>query len=301
MNINVDPIRRNVKFGLPQDKVLDWNAEGLHITQFFNTLSIFFPAGERFFIQSVRNYRDEITDAHLKEQISAFIGQEGFHTREHEAYNAALVAAGMPIEQLDAIVVQTLELVKKGPRSFQLAATVALEHLTAVLGDMLLSNPALLQGADERYAAIWKWHAIEETEHKAVCFDAYEQVLGKGVNAYAQRTAAFVIANVIFWSLFLPFYAAMLRKSGGLTRIGGWLKVGNVLFGKPGIMRRVLPDWADFFRPGFHPWMHDNRQFLETAQALTDKIASFQAAAVAANAAATAPASAPAKRAANGH
>lgn len=297
MSINVDPIRRNVKFGLPQDKALTWNGEGLHITQFFNTLSIFFPAGERFFIQSVRNYREEITDPHLKEQISAFIGQEGFHTREHEAYNEALVAAGMPIETLDAIVVNLLEAVKKSPRSFQLAATVALEHLTAVLGDMLLSNPELLQKADERYAAIWKWHAIEETEHKAVCFDAYEQVLGKGVNAYVQRTAAFIIANALFWSLFLPFYASMLSKSGGLTKVGGWLKLTNVLFGKPGIMRRVLPDWADFFRPGFHPWMHDNRQFLETAQALTDKIAGFQAAAVAANA----PAAAPAKRAANGH
>ncbi|MCC2638738.1 MAG: hypothetical protein K0Q68_2457 [Moraxellaceae bacterium] len=296
MSINVDPIRRNVKFGLPQDKALTWNDEGLHVTQFFNTLSIFFPAGERFFIQSVRNYRDEITDPHLKEQISAFIGQEGFHTREHEAYNAALIAAGMPIGTLDTIVVKLLEAVKKSPRSFQLAATVALEHLTAVLGDMLLSNPELLQNADERYAAIWKWHAIEETEHKAVCFDAYEQVLGKGVNAYVQRTAAFVIANALFWSLFLPFYAVMLGRSGGLTSLRGWLKVGNVLFGKPGVMRRVLPDWADFFRPGFHPWMHDNRQFLETAQALTDKIATFQAQAQAQVAVAVA---VPAKRAVN--
>jgi predicted metal-dependent hydrolase len=281
MTIHVDPIRRNVKFGLFQDKVLDWNPDGLHVTQFFNTLSIFFPAGERFFIQSVRNYRDEITDAKLKEQISAFIGQEGFHTREHEAYNAALVAAGMPLETLDAIVVQTLELVKKLPRSFQLAVTVALEHLTAVLGDMLLSNEQLLDGADPRYAAIWKWHAIEETEHKAVCFDAYEQVVGRGVNAYAQRTLAFVLANAIFWSLFLPFYAAMLRRSGGLTQIGGWLKLANILAGKPGIMRRVLPDWADFFRPTFHPWMHDNRQFLEKAQALTEQIAAFHAASAA--------------------
>lgn len=295
MNIHVDPIRRNVKFGLPQDKALSWNPDGLHVTQFFNTLSIFFPAGERFFIQSVRNYRDEITDAKLKEQISAFIGQEGFHTREHEAYNAALVAAGMPIETLDTIVVNLLEAVKKTPRSFQLAATVALEHLTAVLGDMLLSNPQLLEGADERYAAIWQWHALEETEHKAVCFDAYEQVLGKGVNAYAQRTAAFVIANALFWSLFLPFYASMLGRSGGVTRVGGWLKLGNILFGKPGIMRRVLPDWADFFRPGFHPWMHDNRQFLDKAPALTEQIAGFHAAAAATPAANKAPAKAASK------
>ncbi len=81
MTIQVDPIRRNFKFHLPADKATTWNPAGLHITQFYNSLSIFFPAGERFFIQSVRNYRSQITDPHLKEQISAFIGQEGFHTR----------------------------------------------------------------------------------------------------------------------------------------------------------------------------------------------------------------------------
>ena len=154
MTIQVDPVRRNLKFGLPAGKALSWNPGGLHITQFYNALSIFFPAGERFFIQSVRNYRQEITDPHLKEQVSAFIGQEGFHTREHEEYNEALVAEGMPIEAMDALVVRLLELVKKAPRSVQLAATVALEHLTAVLGDMLLRNTELMEGVDPHYSAI---------------------------------------------------------------------------------------------------------------------------------------------------
>lgn len=288
MSIQVTPVRRNLKFGLPQSKALNWNADGLHVSQFFNTLSIFFPAGERFFIQSVRNYSQQLTDPLLKEQVSAFIGQEGFHTREHEAYNAALIAAGMPITEMDRIVVAILELAKKLPHSMQLAATVALEHLTAVLGDMLLRHPDLLKGADERYAAIWQWHAIEETEHKAVCFDAYEKVVGTGVSAYAQRTLAFVLANLIFWSVFLPFYVAMLNKSGGVAKLGGWLKLTNLLAGKPGILRRKIPDWLDFFRPGFHPWMHDNREFLAAAQALSAQVASFSPAASAPVRAATA-------------
>jgi predicted metal-dependent hydrolase len=275
MTIQVDPIRRNLRFSLPKNKATSWNPSGLHITQFYNTLSIFFPAGERFFIQSVRNYRDRITDPHLKEQISAFIGQEGFHTREHEAYNEALKAAGMPIDGLDRFVVEILEVAKKFPNSYQLAFTVALEHLTAVLGDMLLSNEFLLEGSDEHYAAIWNWHAIEETEHKAVCFDAYEQVVGTGASAYSQRVSAFVIANAVFWTVFLPYYVIMLGRSGGVLNVKGWLKLANLLAGRPGIMRRVLPDWADFFRPGFHPWMHDNREYLNKAEALMKQVASF--------------------------
>lgn len=276
MTIDIDPIRRNLKFGLPKGKALTWNPAGEHVTQFYNTLSIFFPAGERFFIQSVRNYREEITDEHLKAQISAFIGQEGFHTREHEEYNDALRAAGMPIDQLDNIVVNILETVKKLPRPMQLAVTVALEHLTAVLGDMLLRNEFLLEDAEPHYAAIWNWHAIEETEHKAVCFDAYEQVVGKDAAAYGLRVFAFVLANLIFWSLFLPFYTRMVSKRGGVLNLRGWLKVANLLVGKPGIMRRMLPDWLDFFRPGFHPWMHDNRHFLDKADALMAQVAAFQ-------------------------
>lgn len=276
MNISIEPIRRNLKFGLPKQRALNWNPGGRHLTQFFNTLSIFFPAGERFFIQSVRNYNQEITDKELKAQISAFIGQEGFHTREHISYNDVLVASGMPIEAMDKIVVEILELAKKLPRSYQLAATCALEHLTAALGDMLLKNEELLlEGADERFAAIWKWHAMEETEHKAVCFDAYEATVGKGVNAYLQRTSAFVIANAVFWSVFVPFYAVMLQRSGDLTDVRGLLKLTNVLLGRPGIMRKMLPDWMDFFRPGFHPWMHDNRHFLEQAAAMTEEIINF--------------------------
>lgn len=275
MNIHIDPIRRNLKFGLPKHKVLNWNADGLHITQFFNTLSIFFPAGERFFIQSVRNYRQEINAKQLQAQISAFIGQEGFHTREHEEYNDALAEAGMPIEQMDRFVVNLLDVVKQFPRPFQLAVTIGLEHLTAVLGDMLLSNEFLLDDAEEHFGAIWKWHAIEETEHKSVCYDAYEQVIGKGPKAYVLRISAFVAANAIFWSVFWPFYIAMLYKSGGLINVNGWLKLTNLLIGKPGIMRRVLPDWFDFFRPGFHPWMHDNREFLKKAETLMDQVANF--------------------------
>ncbi|MBA52968.1 MAG: metal-dependent hydrolase [Pseudomonadales bacterium] len=276
----IDPIRRNLKFGLPKDKALSWNPSGLHVAQFYNTLSIFFPAGERFFIQSVRNYRNEITDEKLKAQVSAFIGQEGFHTREHEEYNDALAQAGMPIEELDKLVVIVLDTVKKLPPAAQLSVTVALEHLTAVLGDTLLRDDDLLEGADPHFAAIWQWHALEETEHKAVCFDAYEQVVGTGVSAYALRVFAFSMANIIFWSLYAPFYVRMLSRSGGLFNLKGWGKLANFVAGKPGVLRRIAPEWLDFFRPGFHPWMHDNKHYLERADALVKEVKGFQIKAV---------------------
>lgn len=272
MSIKIDPVRRNLRFNLPKGKALTWHPAGLHVTQFFNTLSIFFPAGERFFIQSVRNYREEIADQKLKEQVSAFIGQEAFHTREHEEYNEALQEAGLPVQALERVVERLLANTARLPRSAQLAITVALEHLTAVLGDVLLRNEVLLKDVEPHFAALWRWHAIEETEHKAVCFDAFEGVIAGELRAYGLRVVAFVLANMLFWSLFVPFYAVMLARSGGLFDLRGWLSVMNLVAGRPGVLRRALPDWFSFFRPGFHPWQHDNREFLAQAETLMNNL-----------------------------
>ena len=67
----------------------------------------------------------------------------------------------------------------------------------------------------------------------------------------------------------------MVAKSGGLLNLKGWWKVAKLTVGRPGVLRRALPDWFDFFRPGFHPWMHDNREFLDQAEALMDEVAAF--------------------------
>ena len=139
--MSVMPERRNLKFNLPRDRALDWQQEGRHITLFFNTLSIFFPVGERFFIDSLRNYRDELKDPELVEAVRQFIGQEAMHGREHEEYNDALLAAGLNVDKHEAQVTWLLDQVQKYfPKSTQLAVTSGLEHMTALMGDYLLSR-----------------------------------------------------------------------------------------------------------------------------------------------------------------
>ena len=90
------PIRRDLRFVLSPERACDWHQEGSHVTHFFNALSLLFPAGERFFMDSVRNYRDRIDDPVLKKQVLGFIGQEAMHTREHIEYNDLLQNARLP-------------------------------------------------------------------------------------------------------------------------------------------------------------------------------------------------------------
>lgn len=272
MAIQVTPIRRNLKFSLPKDKVNRWNKGHLHISQFFNTLSIFFPAGERFFIDSLRHYRDQITDTTLKEQVSAFIGQEAFHTREHEEYNEAMREAGIPVDRMEQIVIEVLDRVRLLPPSLQLAATISLEHLTALMGHALLDNLGALGEADPHFKTLWQWHALEETEHKAVAYDAFNQVVGTGAKAYAQRLFAFTLANIIFWSLFYPFYYQAVKSTGGHRDLKGWLESFKFFFVNPGPLTRIIPEWLSFLKPGFHPWQHDNRHLLKELETFAEKV-----------------------------
>lgn len=265
MKQSVMPTRRDMKFTLDPSKITSWHGHSMHIAQFLNSMSLFFPVGERFFIHSVRLYRDQITDPELQKAVTAFIGQEAMHGREHEEYNEHMHSHGLPVKWMEKQVWRLLEGVKKtAPNSLQLAATVALEHLTAIMGDMLLRDDRILEGADPKYAALWRWHALEETEHKAVAFDVYKEVMKNNpAYGYALRSFALVLATSIFFAMLYPYWIEMVRREKGLFKIRGWLSAINFQWGTPGGLRQVVPQWLEWFKPGFHPWDHDNSHYLE--------------------------------------
>lgn len=271
------PVRRDLHFSLPAERIASWQGEdGAHIAHFMNTLSLFFPVGERFFIDAVRHYRDRIDDPELQKAVTAFIGQEAMHGREHQAYNEALFAA-LPVTQgMEHFVARFLRLLQKwAPPHARLSTTIALEHFTAIMADGLLSDPRLLEGADPRFAALWRWHALEETEHKAVAYDVWERVRGRGLGAYLQRSAGLVLATVVFWAIMLPFYLRVLHADGRLTDRRGWGKLVRYLFTEQAFLRKLVRPWADYFRRDFHPWDHDNRHHLA---AMPEVAAALQAA-----------------------
>lgn len=266
MGIKVIPTRRDLTFKLNAKRALSWHPDGLNVAQFLNSMSLFFPVGERFFIDSVRNYRNIVTDPNLKKAVTAFIGQEAMHSREHIEYNNAIATHGVPVDAQEKFVAELLSAVQKyTPKSFQLAATVALEHLTAILAAGLLDLDNLMEGADADYKTLWQWHALEETEHKAVAFDVYQLAMGGDDKAYSYllRSTALVLATSIFFAIFIPYYLHNVRIKGGLFDFKGWSAVARLTWGKKGIFTRITPDWFDWFKPGFHPWDHDNSAYLK--------------------------------------
>jgi uncharacterized protein len=258
------PIRRDVHCSLPAERIRDWHSKGSPVSHFFNALSVFFPIGERFFIASVRNYRDQVTDPQLREAVTAFIGQEAMHGREHENYNRLLQDSGMPVSVLERIVAFALGAAQKlTPKSWQLATTLALEHHTAILADLLLSRPELLRDSEPAFARLWRWHALEETEHKAVAFDVWNGAVGPDRAHHLIRGVTMATTTLAFWGMVAAFSVCMIETDARTRRQPrGYPVLADFLLGAEGMYRKSLPAWLAYFRRSFHPWQHDNRHLL---------------------------------------
>jgi len=230
------------------------------VTAFLDGLSVFFPAGERFFVSSVRAHQDCVRDPTLAQQVRAFCGQEGVHSREHARYNAHLAAQGFPVDELEARVKTLLDgVTRRAPALNQLAVTCALEHFTALMGHMLLGDSRLLEGADPKMAALWRWHAAEENEHKTVAFDVYRAAGG----GYLRRAVVMIGATIIFWTKVYEHQVAMMRADGIDRSWDEWRALGRFLFIDPGGMGRLLRPYLQYFRPSFHPSDIDTEALLD--------------------------------------
>ncbi|RZV52975.1 MAG: metal-dependent hydrolase, partial [Sphingomonadaceae bacterium] len=161
---------RDRRFGREEKTPRWWHGDDPYATAFYNALSITFPKGEAFFVDSVRAFRHG-ADARLADDIKNFVTQEAMHSREHVAFNNRAADAGYDIAPLEEKVQERLDFIATKPKIASLAATMALEHFTAILAHELLANPKHLEGADEATAELWRWHASEEIEHKGVAFD----------------------------------------------------------------------------------------------------------------------------------
>lgn len=264
MSVFKVPEIRNLKFDIDESVPRRWHGPSQAITSFFDNLSIFFPPGERFFISSLLAHRSQIRDRRLLEEIKVFCGQEGIHSREHVRYNAMLEAKGYPAAEMEARVRKLLGRVEKRlPARRKLAITCALEHFTASMGHVLLEDPHILEGAHPTMAALWRWHAVEETEHKATAFDVYRAVGG----TYGERVTTMVGATVVFWAKIVEHQLRLMKEDGILLSPSEWRQFMRWVFIEPGWAWPLLTMYLDYFRPGFHPWDLDNRELVEAWKA----------------------------------
>lgn len=239
-----------------------WHGGDPVATAYFNALSAAFPQGETFFIDAVRRYKDQ-TEGALQEQISAFIQQEALHTREHVVFNKLIKAAGYDTTTMDAETRRRVDEARSRPPVVQLALTVALEHFTAIMAYSLLTERNPMPGAPPEIVRLWQWHAIEEIEHKAVAYDTYLAATRNmsALERWALRCHVMMLVSLQFWYTNFQRMADFFRQDG-LNTPRTWLRVAQYLLIRPGMLRRICWPYLSFYRPGFHPWNHDDRALI---------------------------------------
>jgi len=250
---------RAYHFDVEDELATLWHSDDAFKTAFFNALSIQFPLGEKQFIKSVRRYKSRVTDKTLLNQISKFIRQEAQHTKEHIEYNDALKHRGYDLGVLEQGIVKQMGLVESLNEKRQLAGTCAAEHITAVLAEGMLKNPEWLEGASEKMKALWKWHAVEETEHKGVAFDVFQSQVN---NQRMRRVVMFIVLMNISRITFQNM-CYMLKVDGQLYKPKTWINGAKFFWQKNGIMRHSIPALFQYLKKDFHPWEHDSRPLIQ--------------------------------------
>lgn len=253
---------RDRRFGREQVTPRWWHGGNPFASALYNALSATFPKGEAFFVESVRGFRAD-ADEKLAGEIKAFTTQEAIHSREHLAFNRRASDAGYDLAKLEQAVERRLAVTRSKPPIVSLAATMALEHFTAILAHELLADSRHLAGAEQETADLWRWHAVEEIEHKGVAYDTWLHATRDWSRWKRWKVKSLVMLHVTRNFLVDRTAGTLeLLRQDGITGPRAWAGTFWYMFGKPGMIRKIAAAWFGYFLPRFHPWDEDDRHLI---------------------------------------
>lgn len=221
------------------------------LSAFFNALSMSFPFGEQFFIDSVRAGMATLPAQQVQAmgaEVQGFVGQEATHRHLHARFNRHLQTQGLVNDWEVRGQARLRRLHGLDPRH-ALAITAANEHFTALFADWVLAHPSLFASTEARLKALWQWHSAEELEHKNTAFDLYRALGGneRWRLGWMRRVTVFFVTDVLRQTL------SNLRRNGQLWRWRTWRSAWQHLLGHGGLVRSCWTAWRRYFRADFHP------------------------------------------------
>ncbi|MDK1685049.1 metal-dependent hydrolase [Acinetobacter terrestris] len=252
----VDPVvRSNLNFKIDEIPKF-WFANDPFKTRFFDALSLTFPEGERFFIESVRLFRDQIQDEDLQQKVKDFIRQEAQHGIAHDRMNQQMIAQGMPVEKFTQMLRERFQgVLKNQSAEYCIALTAASEHLTALMAECFFGERETMQEVHPYVRALLAWHSIEEMEHRDVAFDVMKDIAKVDKKT---RKKALVIASTMML-IFNSYRTNEMLKVDGFSKLQRAKLFAKGLpwfLGRNGKLSKMKSQYLDWFKPEFHPSQH---------------------------------------------
>lgn len=275
-DVKVPP--RDIHFDVAAAKSGHWLGGDPVGTAVFNAMSLTFPEGERMFIDAVRHHRDRVSGK-LVEDVKGFIAQEAIHSREHHQLNLLIDREKYPVGEIEAEVKERTEFARSRGPMRMLISTIALEHFTAMMAEAHARHRNLFENVDPGIERMWRWHAVEETEHKAVAYDVFLAATKHWPSwrRYFRRTLAMALITH-FFTRNITHYAAMLLTADGYAYKDAVKAVKRYVWRSPGLFSRNWKTYFAWYRPGFHPWDQDTRALVAEWKAEFDAAVAREAA-----------------------
>lgn len=245
----------------PIDLPMNWNDNSPFKTQFLNALSVNFPEGERFFIDSIKPFKDQITNQQQLNEFEEFVKQENWHRYVHVQYNEWMERKGLPAKQVENKMNNFWhKLANRWSERSCLAATVCIEHITATNAELFLKFRTTLRKMHPHFEQVWRWHGIEEIEHKAVAMDVYWAIGGE---VWRRRLAMLIV--LVYYTYYMFKNTILFLHAD--RELWKWQTVKDawVMLFDPqcGVIRCSAPYIWDFMRADWHPNQTDHSILLK--------------------------------------
>lgn len=202
------------------------------------------PYVEGFVNFTVINVLNKVGDKNLNSACQAFLKQESLHAREHIKYNTMLNKHGYFCSEIVNSLRNKFSRMKNkwSPLSL-LAVAAGFECFTSIMSKFVLEDQVLTQ-YNEPADRFWKWHMMEELEHKSVLMDLYNH-LGGG---YIRRISILSLVLYCYCYYSAKIYINLLRTDNKPV-------IKGLLFAcrKDSFFRKSLIKSLSCYRFHFHP------------------------------------------------
>ena len=245
---------RPLKFNFNNIEFQDplWSRTKPEFSMFLNSLGLHVPYFERYLVKAMSVAKREISDEHLKRDVSAIIGQEAHHAKNFIDLNGWFVKRYPEVERLDREAREYFtEHAKKDDKRRLMAFTAGYETFTFIAGMLVLDNyDKWFKDSDPTMKGLWVWHQVEEVEHGAVAFEVYRHLYGE--HEWYRKWMVLVALTHIATQTIACYWA--------MSKVEGWLKNPLIATRKLGfcgvLLWRFLKASFPVFRKNYHPRNH---------------------------------------------
>jgi uncharacterized protein len=238
---------RRMPFAFSETIAPVWNRARPEWSHMANGASLAMPYLEPFLIKTVKEALSQVENAQLKADVHAFIGQEGQHFQNHRRYNELLKLHYPELAEVEEELDANYRRFQSKSLRWRLAYTAGFETMTMGITEWLIGARGMLfTGADPSVTSLILWHMVEETEHKNVAFDLYQDRFGD----FWPRIWGVIYATAhVAWAS-RKAYKRMLIRDGRWSQVGSRLRLYQMiarflLHTSPAMLRSLLP----FYHP----------------------------------------------------